>query len=118
MFKNLTSLANLMQTASRMGDRMSELKRQMEHKRVRGRACDGDHEVNVELNGLGVAQTIELSDSLLQSSEHKATAQRLILEATNQAVAAAKQMHVHALKELTRGIDLPGLDKVLEEMAS
>jgi DNA-binding protein YbaB len=118
MFKNLTSLANLMQTASRMGDRLSELKRQMEHKRVRGRACDGDHEVIVELNGLGVVQTVELSESLLQNPEHKSLAQRLILESTNQAVAEAKGMHVHAIKELTRGLDLPGLDKIIEEMAS
>jgi DNA-binding protein YbaB len=118
MFKNLTSLHNLMQTATRLGDRMPELKRQMAHKRVRGRACEGEHEVNVEFNGLGVAQTVELSDSLLQSVEHKGTAQRLILEATNQAIAAAKQVHVQALKELTHGVSLPGIDKMLEEMAS
>lgn len=97
---------------------MSEIKRQMEHKRVHGRACDGDHEVNVELNGLGVVQTVEFSESLFQGPEHKATAQRLTLEAMNQAVAAAKQMHVQALRELTRGIDLPGIDKIFEEMAS
>jgi DNA-binding protein YbaB len=118
MFKNLTSLHNLMQTATRLGDRMPELKRQLALKRVRGRACEGDHEVNVELNGLGVAQTVELSDSLFHSPEHKATAQRLILEAMNQAVAAAKQVHVQALKELTHGVSLPGIDKMLEEMAS
>ncbi len=97
---------------------MPELKRQLALKRVRGRACEGDHEVNVELNGLGVAQTVELSDSLLQSPQHKAIAQRLILEAMNQAVAAAKQVHVQALKELTHGFSLPGIDKMLEEMAS
>jgi hypothetical protein len=36
----------------------------------------------------------------------------------NQAVAAAKQVHVQALKELTHGVSLPGIDKMLEEMAS
>ncbi len=97
---------------------MPELKRQLTLKRVHGRACDGDHEVNVEINGLGVAQTVEISESLFHSPEHKATAQRLILEAMNQAIAAAKQVHVQALKELTHGVSLPGIDKILEEMAS
>jgi DNA-binding protein YbaB len=90
----------------------------MEGKRVCGRACEGDHEVMVELNGLGVVQTVELSDSLLHSPAHKSLAQRLIRESMNQAVASAKVMHVQAIKELTRGLDLPGLDKILEEMAS
>ena len=118
MFKHLSNLANLMQTAGRLGDRLKELKVQMEHQRVRGRACHGDHEVLVELNGLGIVQSVELSDSLLQDPSHKSLVQRLILESMNQAVAAAKQLHVHAIKDLTQGIDLPGLDKILEEMAS
>lgn len=118
MFKNLTHLANLMNMASRLGGRLSELKHQMEGNRVSGRACEGDHEVMVELNGLGVVQTIELSDSLLQSPGHKSLTQRLILESMNQAVASAKAMHIQSIKELTRGLDVPGLDKILEELAS
>jgi DNA-binding protein YbaB len=118
MFKHLSNLANLVQTASRLGDRLSDLKHQMQAKRVRGRACHGDHEVSVELNGLGVVQTVELSDSLFLDPSHKSLAQRLILESMNQAVAAAKELHVHAIKELTQGMDIPGLDKILQEMAS
>jgi DNA-binding protein YbaB len=116
MFKNLTNIANIMRVASQMGDRLSALKQQMEHRRVRGRACDGDHEVIVELNGLGVVQTVDLSPSLFDP-QHRSCSQHLILEATNQAVAAAKELHVHAVKELTHGLDIPGLDKILEEMA-
>lgn len=117
MFKNLSNLANLMRTAGHMGERLSTIKHQMEQKRVRGRACEGDHEVLVELNGLGVVLTVELSDSLCQDVHNKTLAQRLILEAMNQAIAAAKELHVHAIRELTHGLDLPGLDKILEEMA-
>ncbi|MFO0014895.1 MAG: YbaB/EbfC family nucleoid-associated protein [Planctomycetota bacterium] len=118
MFKHLSNLANLVQTASRLGDRLTELKHQMHGKRVRGRACHGDHEVVVELNGLGVVQTVELSESLFQDPSHKSLAQRLILESMNQAVSAAKELHVHAIKELTQGVDVPGLDKLIEELAS
>jgi DNA-binding protein YbaB len=116
MFKNLTNLANIMRTASQMGERLSALKVQMEGRRVHGRACEGDHEVSIELNGLGVVQTVDLSSSLLDPS-HKSTAQRLTLEAMNQAVAAAKTLHVHAVKEMTHGLDIPGLDKIVEELA-
>jgi DNA-binding protein YbaB len=117
MFKNLTNIANLMRTAGHLGERLTTIKHQMEHKRVRGRACEGDHEVLVELNGLGVVQTVELSDSLMQDPANKPLAQRLILESMNQAVTAAKELHVQAVRELTHGLDLPGLDKILEEMA-
>lgn len=116
MFKNLTQMANLMKAASNMGERLSKLKSDMEHRRVRGRACEGDHQVLVELNGLGVVQTVELSDSLLHL-EHKSTAQRLILESMNHAVAQAKEMHVHGVRELTGGLDIPGLNSILDELA-
>jgi len=116
MFQKLSNLANLMRTATHLGERLTTLKHQMEKRRVRGRACDGDHEVTVELNGLGVVQTVDVSASLLDH-EHKTTAQRLVLEAMNQAVTQAKEMHVSAVKELTGGLDIPGLDGLIEEMA-
>ncbi len=116
MFKNLSNIANLMRTAGQLGERMSALKQRMDGVRVRGRACEGEWEVCVELNGLGVVQTVDLSPSLFDP-QLKTVAQRLILEAMNQAVMQAKELHIQAIKELTHGVEIPGLDKILEEMA-
>ncbi len=115
MFKNLTNIANIMRTASQMGERMNELKNDMEGRRVYGRAGEGDHSVFVELNGLGVVQTIDISESLLDRSM-KQNVQDLTAAAMNEAVAEAKKMHVEAVRQLTGGIELPGLDNVLNEL--
>jgi hypothetical protein len=116
MFKSLSNIASMVKNVSHIGDRLAKLKLEMEHRRVRGRACEGDHEVHVELNGLGSVQTIEISPSLFHPEHHPLT-QRLVLEAMNHAVAQAKQLHVQAVRELTNGLDIPGLNSILEEMA-
>jgi hypothetical protein len=35
----------------------------------------------------------------------------------NHAVAQAKEMHVHAVRELTNGLDIPGLNGIIDELA-
>jgi hypothetical protein len=116
MFKSLSNIANLVKAAGNIGERLTKVKKEMEHKRVRGRACEGDHQVLVELNGLGTVHTIDISESLFHP-EHKSTSQRLLLEAMNHAVAQAKEMHVHAVRELTNGLDIPGLNGIIDELA-
>jgi DNA-binding protein YbaB len=49
--------------------------------------------------------------------EHKSLVQRLTLEAINHAVAQAKALHVEAIKEATHGVEFPGLEKIIEEIA-
>jgi len=116
MFKNLGTIANLMKTFGQLPERMAKLKQQMEAKRIRGRACEGDHQVTVEVSGLGLVHEVDVSSTLL-APEHKSLVQRLTLEAINHAVVQAKSMHVEAVRELTHGVDLPGMDKIIEEMA-
>jgi len=116
MFKNLGNIANLMKTFGQLPERMAKLKQQMEAKRIRGRACEGDHQVTVEVSGLGLVHEVDVSSTLL-APEHKSLVQRLTLEAINHAVVQAKSMHVEAVRELTHGVDLPGMDKIIEEMA-
>lgn len=116
MFKSFNNIAAMMKAAGSIGERLPKLKTEMEHRRVRGRACDGGHQVLVELNGLGVVQTIDISVSL-HHPDHKSISQRLVLEAMNHAVAQAKEMHVHAVRELTGGLDIPGLNGILDELA-
>ncbi len=42
--------------------------------------------------------------------------QDLLPAAINQATTKAKQMHVEAMKEMTGGIELPGLDDAINQM--
>jgi len=116
MFKNLGNIANLMKAVGQLPERASKLKQQMESKRIRGRACEGDHQVSVEVSGLGVVHEVDISGSLF-APEHRSLAQRLTLEAINHAVAQAKAIHPESIRELTQGVELPGLDKLIQEMA-
>ena len=115
MFKNLGNIANLMKAFGQLPERASKLKQQMEAKRIRGRACEGDHQVTVEVSGLGEEHEVYISSSLF-SREHRSLAQRLTLEAINHAVAQAKSMHADSIRELTQGVDIPGLEKVIQDM--
>ncbi len=116
MFKNLGNIAGLMKTIGQLPERMRKLKVEMEARRISGRACEGDHQISVVVNGLGLVQTVEVSESLLYP-EHKSTVQRLTLDAMNEAIAQAKELHVQAIRELSHGVELPGLNNILEEMA-
>jgi DNA-binding protein YbaB len=41
----------------------------------------------------------------------------LTLEAINHAVSQAKSLHADSIRELTQGVDIPGLEKVIQDMA-
>jgi DNA-binding protein YbaB len=116
MFKNLGNIANLVKSIGQLPDRMSRLKQQMESKRICGRACEGYHQVRVEVRVLGLVHEVDISSTLL-APEHKSLVQRLTLEAINHAVVQAKAMHVEAIKEATHGVEFPGLEKIIEEIA-
>ena len=116
MFKNLGNISGLMKTIGQLPERMRKLKAEMEARRINGQACEGDHRVSVVVNGLGLVQTVDISDSLLHP-EHKTIAQRLTLDAMNEAIGQAKELHVQAIRELSHGVELPGLNSILEEMA-
>jgi DNA-binding protein YbaB len=116
MFKNLGNIANLMKAFGQLPDKAAKLKQQMEAKRIRGRACEGDHQVTVEVSGLGQVHEVDISSSLF-APEHRSLTQRLTLEAINHAVTQAKALHAESIRELTQGVDIPGLDKIIQDMA-
>jgi DNA-binding protein YbaB len=116
MFKNLGNVANLMKAFGQLPEKASKLKQQMDAKRIRGRACQGDHQVSVEVSGLGLVHQVEMSHSLF-APEHRSLAERLTLEAINHAVSQAKALHANSIRELTHGVDIPGLEKIIQDMA-
>ena len=116
MFKNLTNLASAMKNMTQIGSQLKGMNARLEAARVYGSASFESLTVNVELSGLGVVQSISISHELT-ISDQKSLLQELTKDAMNQAVKAAKEMHITAFKELTGGVELfPGLNEMLENM--
>lgn len=115
MFKGLGNIASLMRNASEISGKIGEASEQLKQERVTGQAGGGM--VEVEVNGLGQVLRVTIEPSLFQENEREMV-QDLLPAAFNQAAARAKQMHVDAMKELTGGISLPGMDDLIEQYTS
>ena len=116
MFKNLTNLAGAMRNLTQLGPQMKAINSKLEAARVYGSASDANMSVNVEMNGLGLVQSISISDGLA-SIENKRLLEQLSRDAMNHAIRSAKELHVAALKELTGGAEFfPGMNEMLENM--
>ena len=116
MFKNLTNLASAMKNMGQIGTQLKSMNARLEAARVYGSASSGPLTVNVELSGLGVVQSISVSDGLM-ASEHKSLLQDLTRDAMNQAVKSAKEMHISEVKVLTGGAEFfPGMNDMMQNM--
>lgn len=114
MFKGLTNLSALMRQAQEVGGRLQQLQDQLKLRRVSGSAGAGM--VTVEANGLGQVLKITIEPALVERNEREMI-EDLLAAAVNDVLAKAKQMHVEAVKELTEGVDLPGLEGAIERFA-
>jgi DNA-binding YbaB/EbfC family protein len=116
MFKNLTNLASAMKNMTQIGSQLKGMNARLEAARVYGSAVSGLFSVNVELSGLGVVQSVSVSESLA-CPEQKSLLQELTKEAMNQAVRSAKEMHINEVKELTGGAEFfPGMNDMMQNM--
>ncbi len=112
MFKGLGNLASLMRNASEISGRIGEVSNELKQKRTTGEAGGGM--VVVEVNGLGQVLNVTIDPTLVENNELEMI-QNLLPAAFNQASTRAKQMHVDAMKQLTGGISLPGMDDIIEQ---
>ncbi|MDG2381924.1 MAG: YbaB/EbfC family nucleoid-associated protein [Pirellulaceae bacterium] len=110
MLKGLANIGNLMRQAQEMGGRMQDINEQLKLKRVEGSAGGGM--VQVEANGLGEITKVKIEASLVASGETEMI-EDLVPAAVNQALRNAKELHAEAVKSLTDGMELPGLDEAL-----
>ncbi|MFM7562520.1 MAG: YbaB/EbfC family nucleoid-associated protein [Planctomycetota bacterium] len=111
MFKGLGNLANLMMNARNLGGKMEEVAKRLREERVIGTA--GGQMVTVHANGLGQVTQVVI-DPNLKCHHDRELLQDLLPAAINEAVAKAKQLHIEAMKEMTGGVDIPGLDQALQ----
>jgi len=114
LFKGLANLASLMKQAQSMGGKMREIQAELQAKRVTGEAGGGM--VTVEVNGLGEILKLTIDPQLIERGEREMI-EDLTPAAVNQAIARSKQLHVEAMKSMTGGVNLPGLDDALSKIA-
>lgn len=115
MFKGIGNLANLMMNARHLGGKMEEIAQRLREERVIGSA--GGQMITVHANGLGQVTQV-LIDPSLECHNDRELIQDLLPAAINDAISKAKQMHIDAMKELTGGVEIPGLDKALQHFTS
>lgn len=102
-------LNSIMQQAQQMQAKMAEIQEQLGTKTITGSAGGGM--VNVTVNGRGEVLAIAIEDALL-SSEEKEMLQDLIVAATNDGLNRAKDLGKEEMKQLTGGINIPGLSNI------
>ena len=116
MFKGLGQLANLgsiLKQAQQIGSQMQGLGEQLKQQRATGSAGGGL--VEVDVNGLGEVLACRIDADLIAKGDGEMI-EDLLPAAFNQAHAKSKQLHAEAMKSLTEGMELPGLDDVLAKI--
>ncbi|MCH8924354.1 MAG: YbaB/EbfC family nucleoid-associated protein [Planctomycetes bacterium] len=116
MFKGLGQLANLgslLKQAQNIGSQMQGLSEQLKGERATGSAGGGL--VEVEVNGLGEVIACRIDADLIAKGDGEMI-EDLLPAAFNQAHVRSKQLHAEAMKSLTEGMELPGLDDVLAQI--
>ncbi len=113
MLKDLANLGNVLRQAQQMGGRMQEIAERLKGERVHGAAGGGM--VQVEANGLGEILRVTIDPDLIARNEREMV-EDLVPAATNQALGKAKELHAEAVRTLTAGIPLPGLEEALSQM--
>lgn len=111
MFKGIANFASMMRQAQQMGSKMKEAQEKLKQQRATGKAGGGM--VEVEVNGLGEVLRVAIDPTLVERGEREMI-EDLLPAAINQATAKAKQLHVEAM---TDGVDMPGLNEALAQLA-
>ena len=112
MFKELGNLAGMLKQAQQMGSKLQALNEDLKGRRATGTAGGGM--VTIEVNGAGEVLSCRLDPSIVGDRE---LIEDLVPAAVNQALAKSKELHAEALRGLATGMDLPGLDSALSQIA-
>lgn len=115
MFKGLSNLASLVKQAQHIGGQMQSLSEELKGRRATGTAGGGM--VEIEVNGLLEVLRCRIDEQMVARGDRELI-EDLVVAAMNQAVSKGKQLHSEALKELTGGLELPGLQEALAKLTN
>ena len=113
MFKGLANLGTLLKQAQQIGGQMGQLTEEMRKRRATGTAGGGM--VEIEVNGLMEVLRCRIDPQLFAQNDRELL-EDLVVAAVNQAIAKGKQLHADAVRGLTGGLSLPGLDEALAKL--
>lgn len=114
MFKGLGNIGNIAAMVGKLQsvpEKLEALNERMKAETVS--ASSGCGTVHVSMNGIGHVQSVKIEGDLTGHELEQA-----ILEATNAAGAAAKQLFAEAIQEMVKEMDvnIPGVDKLLTNL--
>jgi DNA-binding YbaB/EbfC family protein len=115
MFKGLSGLATLLKQAQQIGGQFQAITGKLKERRATGSAGGGL--VEIEINGVLEVLRCRI-DPQLSAQGDREVIEDLVVAAMNQAVLKGKQLHAEAIKEVTGGLSLPGLDEVLARLGN
>ena len=115
MFQGLTNLGSMLKQAQQMGARLQEINQRL--KGVRATGASGGGMVEVEVNGLGEVLRLTLDPGLVSRGDRELI-EDLVPAAVNQAVSKAREQHAAMMREMTGGMNLPGLDDALKTLTA
>jgi DNA-binding YbaB/EbfC family protein len=115
MFKGLANLGAMLKQAQQFSGQMEKLSEEMKNRRATGTAGGGM--VEVEVNGLLEVLHCRIEPQLMAQGDRELI-EDLVVAAVNQAVNKAKQLHAAAVREMTGGLQVPGLQEAMEKLTN
>ena len=115
MFDNLKALGSIMKNAGDIREKAEQLKAQLEARTVEAEAGGGA--VRVTLNGKGRVLRVELDPPLLSgiAGDDRGVIEELIAAAVNAGQEKVRRLMADELKQLTGGMDIPGLSGLIDQ---
>jgi len=113
MFKGLSGLGSLIKNVQAIGGQMKNLNEELKGRRATGTAGGGM--VEIEVNGLLEVLRCRIDQELISQGDRELI-EDLVSAAVNQTIAKGKQLHAEAMKDLTSGLELPGLQDALAQV--
>ena len=114
MFQGLGNLGSIWKQASQFSGQLEKLGEELKNRRATGTAGGGM--VEIEINGVLEVLHCKIDPQLVAQGDRELL-EDLVAAAMNQAVSKGKQLHADALKELTGGLQLPGMREALEKLS-
>jgi DNA-binding YbaB/EbfC family protein len=120
MFKGIGDFAAMLKQAGamkgqfeEMQSRMAETQNHLAQMRIRGTAGGGM--VNVEINGKLDVLGCQIDQTLVDSGDREML-EDLVTSAMNDAIHKSKQAAADAMKDVTGGLDIPGMEEAMAKL--
>jgi DNA-binding YbaB/EbfC family protein len=103
-----------MKQAQEMSGRVQTMQNELRGKRATG--ASGGGLIEIDVNGLAEVLAVRIDPSLIERGDREMI-EDLLPAAFNAAQQKARQLHADAMKSITGGLTLPGLEDAVSQLA-